>query len=258
MPRISVVLATFNEERNIGECLKTVRDWTDEIIVVDGESVDQTVEIAKSFGAKVFITTNKPIFHVNKQMAIDKAGGDWMLQLDADERVTPELRNEIQKRVRREKGDEKKEPVAYWIPRKNFFLGRWMKKGGMYPDPVIRFFKKGKAYLPCQSVHEQMAVKGKTGWFKGHLLHYPFPTFAEYLNKLNLYTSLRAQEHLKSRLRLNFVSLTRYFIFVPLRRFFVIYFLHKGFLDGFPGFVFGFFSGLQETVAYLKYWELRK
>ncbi|MDQ7001559.1 MAG: glycosyltransferase family 2 protein [Ghiorsea sp.] len=97
MSKISVVLATFNEENNIGDCLKTIKDWADEIIVVDGESTDRTVEIAKKHGAKVFITSNKPIFHINKQMAIDKAKGDWILQLDADERVTPELRDEILK-----------------------------------------------------------------------------------------------------------------------------------------------------------------
>lgn len=255
---ISVVIATFNEEKNIGRCLEAVKDWVEEIIIVDGESTDRTVAIAKKYDAKVFVTTNKPIFHINKQMGIDKAKGGWILQLDADEVVTPELATEI-KRVINNRAIEQSSngTVAYYIPRKNYFLGRWLKKGGQYPDYIIRFFKHGKAYLPCVSVHEQMKVEGKTDYLKGHLLHYPFPTFGEYLVKLNRYTSLRAQEHLHSRLSLNLSSASKYLLVVPVKKFFTLYFLFKGFLDGFPGFVFSLFSGLQEAIAYFKYWQIK-
>ena len=253
---ISVVIATFNEEKNIGRCLEEVKDWVDEIIVVDGESTDRTVAIAKKYGAKVFVTTNKPIFHINKQIGIDKAKGEWILQLDADEIVTSSLRDEILEITRKKKGKDD-EIVAYYLPRKNYFLGRWLKKGGQYPDYIIRFFKHGQAYLPCISVHEQMKVKGKTDYLKGHLLHYPFPTFAEYLVKLNRYTSLRAREHLHSHLSLNLSSAIKYLIIVPLKKFFILYLLFKGFLDGFPGFVFSLFSGLQEAIAYFKYWQIK-
>ena len=210
--KLSIALATFNEEKNLTRCLEAIKGWADEIVVVDGNSTDKTREIAKKFGAKVIKTTNKPIFHINKQIAIDHCLGEWILQLDADEIVSAELKKEIlaiikkdkfepkstkddkEKNLERELDKQTDEIVAYWISRKNFFLGRWLRKTGQYPDPVIRFFKKGKAKLPCKSVHEQMEVQGETSWLKGHLNHYPYPSFAEYLRKSNRYTSLSAQE----------------------------------------------------------------
>lgn len=251
--KLSVAIATFNEEENIGPCLETVKDWVDEIVVVDGESTDKTVEIAKKYGAKVIVTTNKPIFHINKQMAIDACKGDWIFQLDADERVTPELRDEILSIVK-----SPKVPTAYYIPRKNYFLGKWMRYGGMYPDPVIRFFKRGKAYLPCESVHEQMKAKGRIGRLKGHLLHYTAPQFSRYLTNSNRYTSLTAQEYAKRKVPLNPLASMIHIIVAPLRKFCSLYFRHKGFLDGFPGFVFALYSGLHITTSYIKYWERTK
>jgi len=250
---ISIAIAVYNEEENIGACLKAIKSWADEIIVVDGSSTDKTVKIAKKYGAKTFITTNKPIFHINKQVAIDKAKGEWILQLDADEIVTPTLRAEIKNKI----SNIDKEIVAYYIPRKNYFLGRWLRKGGQYPDYVIRFFRKGKAYLPCKSVHEQMKVKGKAGYLKGHLLHYSVPTFSRYLTNANRYTSLTAKEMLKNKIPINLLSTIYYLLFKPLQTFFAIYFRHKGFLDGFPGFVFALFSGLHHSIAFIKYCELK-
>jgi len=127
---LSVVLATHNEEENLPGCLDSVRNLADEIIIVDGSSMDRTVEIAKKYGAKIKITTNKPNFHINKQMAIDMATGDWILQLDADEKVSPELVQEIKSEIR----NPKSEINGYWMPRKNWFLGRFLMKGGQYPD----------------------------------------------------------------------------------------------------------------------------
>ena len=253
-PKLSVALATYNEEENIGTCLRAVKDWVDEIIVADGSSTDKTVEIAKRYGAKVFITTNKPMFHINKQMAIDRAKGEWVLQLDADEIVSAELKREIMQKLQNSK-TPKLQTVAYYIPRKNYFLGRWLKKGGQYPDYVIRFFKKGKAYLPCKSVHEQMEVKGKVGYLKGHLLHYSVPTFSRYLTNANRYTSLTAKEMAQQKISINLLSTIYYLLFKPLWTFLSIYIRHKGFEDGFPGFVFALFSGLHYSLAYMKYWE---
>ena len=124
MNKISVVLATFNEEKNLPACLESVKGLADEIIIVDGTSTDKTVEIAKKYGAKITITDNPPIFHINKQKAIDMATKDWILQLDADERVTPELAKEIKKTV-----SDTSALNGYWIPRKNYFLGRFLLCG---------------------------------------------------------------------------------------------------------------------------------
>jgi Glycosyltransferases involved in cell wall biogenesis len=251
-PMISVAIATFNEEKNIADCLESVKDLADEIVVVDGSSTDKTVEIAKKYGAKVIVTDNPPIFHINKQKAIDKCKGEWILQLDADERVTTQLAKEIKSTIEQSSNEAIN---AYFIPRKNYFLGRWLKKTGQYPDGVIRFFKKGKAKLPCKSVHEQMEVKGKFGWLKGHLLHYPYPSFSEYLKKSNRYTTLAAQEMLEKDKRPSFFG---YFFaeWQAIKTFLLLFIRHKGFMDGFPGFVFSLYSGLHHISAYVKFWEL--
>lgn len=251
--KISVALATFNEEENIKRCLESVREWVDEIIVVDGSSIDKTAEIAKKEGAKVTVTGNPPIFHINKQKAIDKCQGKWVLQLDADEEVSSELKEEILKIAK-----EKVKFNAFWIKRKNFLLGRWLKKGGQYPDPVIRLFRRGKASLPCQSVHEQMVVEGEVGWLENDLLHHVYPNFSRYLTHSNRYTTLTAKELKSNNLKFSLVNHFNYFFIKPLVIFFKLYFRHKGFMDGFPGFVFALFSGLHFSVSYIKYWELIK
>lgn len=252
--RLSVALATYNEERCLADCLKSVKDLADEIVVVDGSSTDETVKIAKDFGARVIVTTNKPIFHLNKQQAIDECQGEWILQLDADERITPELAAEIKKVL----NENRSQPSAYWIKRKKMFLGRWIKKGGQYPDPVIRLFKKGKAYLPCKSVHEQMVVEGETGWLENALLHFPTPSFSVYLTKDNRYSTLTANEFLKNNLPLGATSAFKYLFWKPLITFFSLFVRHRGYLDGLPGFAFAFYSGLHYMSAYLKYWEMKQ
>ena len=251
--KLSVALATYNEEKNLEKCLDSVRDWVDEIVVVDGSSTDKTREIAKKYKARVFKTTNKPIFHINKQKAMDRCLGEWILQLDADEVVEKELKVEILEIVK--KGSEY---AAFWIPRKNFFLGKALKKTGQYPDPVIRFFKKGKAYLPCKSVHEQMEVKGKVGWLKGHLEHYNNKSFSEYLKRSNRYSTLFAQEMLKRGERPGLLGFLKA-IFKAKKSFFLRFVRHKGFIDGFPGFVFSFYSGFNDHLtSYVKFWEMSK
>ncbi len=252
--KLSVALATFNEEANLGSCLESVKDLAEEIVVVDGSSSDRTVEIARSFGAKVTVAENEPIFHINKEKAIDECHGEWILQLDADETVTPELAGEIKEVI----GKNLPEPAAFWIKRRKMFLGRWVRKGGQYPDPVIRLFKKGKAFLPCKSVHEQMEVSGQTGSLQNPLIHLPNSSFASYLTKDNRYSTLTALEMADKKVPLNFWSFLKYLIWEPNRIFFSIYLRHRGFLDGFPGFVFACYSGLHWVSAYIKYWEMNK
>lgn len=255
---LSVVLATYNEEKNIERCIKSVQGWTDEIVVVDGSSQDATQHLAQQLGARVITTTNKPNFHVNKQMAIDAAGGDLILQLDADEVVDRELKQfilDLEQKL--QSSSQRVKSVAWYIRRKNLMMGRWLKKGGQYPDAVIRLFVRGKARLPQKDVHEQMQVAGEIGWAQGHLLHYANPRFEDYLAKFNTYTSFKAQQLLDQHVSLNLVSSLNYLLFKPVFTFLKIYLRHKGFMDGFPGFVFAVFSGLHHHVAYLKLWELK-
>ncbi len=256
---ISVVLATYNEEKNIRRCLEAVNDWTDEIIVVDGSSTDQTRDIAQQLGTRVIKTTNKPNFHINKQMAMDEAEGDLILQLDADEVVDQDLKQFILDLHQQLQQDpEQVSHSAWYLKRKNLLMGRWLKKGGQYPDPVIRLYLKGKAILPQEDVHEQMEVEGSVGWAKGHLLHYANPTFNDYWRKFNTYTSFKAQQLQKQGLKLGLFNGLNYLIIKPIGTFLKLYLRHKGFVDGFPGFVFALFSGLHHHVAYLKLWELNQ
>ncbi len=253
--QLSVALATYNEEKNIGRCLAAVKDIADEIIVVDGSSTDKTRQVARDYGAEVIKRENPPIFHINKQIAIDKCQGDWILQLDADEVVSKSLKKNILSIINHQSSTIKYS--AFYLKRKNYFLGHWMAKTGQYPDPVIRFFRNGKARLPCKSVHEQMEVDGEVGTLDGHLLHYPYPDFTEYLVKSNRYTSLTAQELLNSGIKPSFGQFMKAY-FKAEKTFWSLFLRHKGFKDGFAGFVFSAYSGLHHLTAYIKFWEKYK
>lgn len=261
MTKISVAVATFNEEKNIGKCLESAADWVDEIVVVDGSSEDKTVEIANKFTSKVIVTDNPPIFHINKQKAMDASTGDWILQLDADEVVSGELKDEILATIKhktclagRQALNNKQEEInGYWVPRKNFFLGKFLTKGGQYPDYSLRLYKRGKGRLPCRNVHEQAEVEGPTGYLKNPLLHYPYSDFSEYLEHFSRYTDIFAKEYGEKRLGITPVSIISYLLFKPLHWFLKTYFRHKGFMDGIPGLVFSLFSSLRFPVSYIKY-----
>jgi len=279
---ISVVLATLNEENNVKACLDSVKDWVDEMIIVDENSTDKTKEIAEGLGAKVYEEPHEQIFHITKNKAIARAKSDWILQLDADERITPEMKKEIIGILNGEyygydswisplrKSINKivkifPEPhlltlpaSAYWLPRKNFFLTRYLKNTGQYPDPVIRLFQRGKAILPAKDVHEQMKVDGVVGWLKTDLDHYATPNFSRYLLRENRYSSLQARFYKEAGLKVNFFNTIKYLFCKPAGTFLNLYIRRHGFLDGFPGFVFSLYSGLHHAFSYMKLWELYK
>lgn len=283
MPKLSVVIATYNEENNLLECLKSVEDLANEIVIVDGGSTDKTVEIAKSFKANIIITDNPPIFHINKQKALEQAKHEWILQLDADERVTKELAGEIldiinmedieiekyqsslsnkdlflkhQGLIEKRDGDFMKEGNSYsafFIPRLNYFLGKYLKYGGVYPDGVIRLVKKGKAYFPCKSVHEQIEINGKVGWLQNNLLHFADPTFNRYILRNNRYINLMVEELKEKNIKKNIFQFISYMIIKPLWWYFLTQIRHKGILDGIQGIIFSFFSALRFPRAYWRY-----
>lgn len=249
--KLSVAIATFNEEKNLPACLESVLGLADEIVVVDGSSTDSTVEIAKRYGARVKVTTNKVIFHINKQMAIDMCLGDWILQLDADERLSGDLKKEISNIL-----DSPETKDGYSIPRKNYFLGRFLLKGGQYPDYTVRLYKKGKGRLPQKDVHEQAVIAGDMGYLKNPLLHYPYKNFSSYIGKWNRYNTILAmqiREELKDKNYFNKVFyFFNYSFMKPIAWFLITYVRHKGFMDGWPGFVFSFFSALRFPVSFIK------
>ncbi len=279
--KLSVAIATFKEEKNIEKCLNSIKEIADEIVIVDGSSTDRTVEIAAKFNAKIIVTTNPPIFHINKQKAIDASSGDWVLQLDADEVVSKKLSDEIEKVIKMSNeeigeyeknipelfrrhqdilkardgqiGEETGEYNAFFIARSNYFLGRFLKYGGVYPDGVIRLFRKNKARLPQMDVHEQYDVSGRVGWLKENLLHYDSPTFSKYLKRNSRYTSLMAKQFREQKLSKNPLTAFNYLIIKPIYWFLLTFIRHKGFMDSWQGFVFSFFSSLRFPISFIKY-----
>jgi (heptosyl)LPS beta-1,4-glucosyltransferase len=282
MKRLSVVLAVFNEEKMLSDCLTSIKDITDDIVIVDGSSTDGTIAVAQRFGARVVVTENHPIFHINKQKAIDLAKHEWILQLDADERVSPSLAKEIEKITqmtdeeighyqetlsnkklfqRHQKILEKRDGhigtkvgpyAAFFLPRLNYFLGHYMRYGGVYPDGVIRLIRKGKAYLPCKSVHEQFVVDGRVGWLQHDLYHMDSPTFQRYLMRNSRYIDLLATELKEQKTNKNPIMPVKQLVVLPAWWFASTYIRHKGFKDGWPGFVFSFFSALRFPRSYIR------
>ncbi len=280
-PVLSVVYATRNEEANIGRSIESVKKIADEIIVVDEFSDDRTCEIAEKLGAKVYTEPHHDIFHITKQKALDKAEGEWILQMDADEVVTPELSEEIKSVIsnhppntlhhspnsnplfiRHQKliedrdgpiGKKTGQIVGYFIPRRNMFLGRPLIHGGVYPDGVIRLVKNGKARFPQKSVHEQIELDGEVSWLGSDLLHYDSPNLKKYLMRLNRYTDLKAQELKESKTSKNVFSFLRFTLILPTYYFLLLFIRHLGFLDGVRGFLWSFFSASHYPVAYFKY-----
>lgn len=281
--KLSAVLATYNEEKNIGPCLNSVKDIANEIIIVDGSSYDKTREIARQYGARVIKTKNHPIFHINKQKAIELARNEWILQLDADERVTKELAQEIVKVInmsdaeiedyqkslpkrdlflRHQKlledrdgkvGEDNGVYSGFFMPRLNYFLGRFLRYGGVYPDGVIRLIRKNKAWLPAKDVHEQIVVEGKVGWLQGDLLHFDSPTFERYIQRNSRYVNLITSELKEKKVGKDPIQFFNYCIIKPLFWFLLTQIRHKGILDGWQGVAFSFFSALRFAKAYWRY-----
>jgi glycosyltransferase involved in cell wall biosynthesis len=249
--KLSLCIPAYNEEKNIHYPLQSAIDLVDEVIIIDPGSTDKTVEIARSFGKKVKIyrTDNPRNFLVNKVRAMEKATSEWILQLDADEALSPELKQEIIDLMQSGKINEYD---GYFIPRKNWFLNRFLKKGGVYPDYVLRLYKKSKASFDLRDLHENVKINGKIGYLKNDLLHYADPDFSRYLLRWDRYTTFDAKEAVEKGKKLGFFD---YFFIKPTVWFLKTYFRHKGFIDGFPGFVFSLFSAIRFWVIYVKWWN---
>jgi glycosyltransferase involved in cell wall biosynthesis len=244
---LSVVIITLNEEANIRRTLESVR-WADEIIIVDSGSSDGTVEIARSHGAKIFIEDWKG-FGKQKNAALQKASCDWVLSLDADEEVEAALADEIQKVL-----SSDPEAAGFWIPRKNFFLGRWVRHGGFYPDRKLRFFRRGAGSFEERLVHEDVQLKGQgtTATLNGHLLHHAYPTLESYIDHMNRYSSLGAEmmEGKADRTRFSLLDI----LLRPQLTFFYNYVLRLGFLDGREGLLLHLNHGVYVHWKYAKAW----
>ncbi|MEK6208801.1 MAG: glycosyltransferase family 2 protein [Pseudomonadota bacterium] len=240
--RLSVVIITKNEEANVERCLSSVA-WADEIVVVDSQSSDRTVEIARADGARVVETTDWPGFGPQKNRALAQAGGEWVLSLDADERVTPELRDEIMAIV-----SGGAEFDAYDIPRLSSYCGHFMRHSGWWPDYVTRLVRRGKARFSDDLVHERLVVDATTGRLKHHLVHHAFEDFEEVLRKVDQYSSANAR---MLRERGHSGSLSRALLH-GCWAFVRTYVLRAGFLDGRHGFMLAVSNAEGTYYRYLK------
>ena len=245
---LSVILITKNEEANLKECLESV-SFANEIIVVDSQSSDKTQEIAKSFGAKLEITTDWPGFGPQKNRALNLATQEWVLSIDADERVTPELKKEILAVV-----SSKESANCYAIPRSSWYCGRFMKHSGWYPDYVDRLFKRGTAKFSDHLVHERLLPSGTVGQLQNHFLHYSFKDFSQVLKKIDAYSTASAEQaYLKGKR-----SSVGKAVGHGLWAFFRTYVLRLGFLDGVQGLALAISNAEGTYYRYIKIWLLEQ
>ncbi|HSS30772.1 MAG TPA: glycosyltransferase family 2 protein [Nitrospiraceae bacterium] len=243
---VACVVITKNEEANIQDCLKSAQ-WTNELLVVDAESRDRTVELARACGAKVSVRPWAG-FGLQKNFGMAQASSDWILILDADERVTEELRREITDRL---KGWSSGAPVAYRIPRRNFFYGAWVQRGGVYPDYQVRLFRRGMARYNDVAVHENLLVDGEIGTLAGHIDHFTERRIQDHFKKFGLYTTLAAQEKAKTVQTVRWTDL----VFRPLVVWVKTYGLKQGYRDGVRGLIVCVFASMYTFVKYAKLWD---
>lgn len=240
MQKISTLVITYNEERNIERCLESVLPISEEIIVVDSHSTDATVEIARRYTSRVY-SRDWPGYGKQKQWALDQASHPWVLSIDADEELSPELRDEIRQLSFDRDG--------YWVPRKVWYLNRWIEHGGWYPNYVLRLFEREKAKFTENILHESAEVLGETARLRNPLHHYSYRDVSHHLEKMNTFTSLAAKQMYARGRRAGLFSIL---CFPPLE-FFKAYFLKRGFLDGRAGLVI---ASLHATYVFQKHAKL--
>lgn len=244
MNKISVVIITKNEAQNISDCLESVK-WADEIIVVDSGSEDETISIAKRFTDKVLINEWKG-FADQKSFAMNQASNEWILSIDADERVTEKLKDEIL-------NSDLNQFDGYRIKRENYFLGKLIRGCGWGNDYQLRLFRKSKTKLTNRLVHEGFEVEGKIGQLKNSMLHFSYRNFSDAITKINHYSTLEAIE------KQNRKKVTAFTIVVtPVVAFLQHFFLRKGFIDGIYGLFVSIMHAITKLQVQLKIWELKK
>jgi glycosyltransferase involved in cell wall biosynthesis len=247
---VSVVIITKNEELNLDRTLASVT-WAEERIVMDSGSTDGTLEIARQHGAKIFQETWKG-YAGQKNSAIARASCDWVLSLDADEEVSPELATKIREVTQRVESDVS----GYFMARRNFFLGRWIRHGGFYPDRKLRLFRRGKGRFAERAVHETMQVEGATAVLSGDLIHNAYPTLTGYIETMNRYSSLAAEvAAAKRQTSSSFVAFLLNVYYRPALNLSWNYIFRGGFMDGREGFLLHLYHNVYVSWKYAKAWE---
>ncbi len=243
---ITVTLICRNEAKNIRACLESVK-WVDEIIVVDAESIDGTAGMVKEFTDKIFVKDWEG-YASQREFALKHATQEWVFAIDADERCSPELKEEILGVI----NDKNTTENGFRIPRKSFFLNKWIKHCGWYPGYQIRLFRREKVCVSERLIHEGYKVVGKTGILKNDLLHYTVNSIGEFMSKINHYSTLRAQEK-KDKRKIKMSGL----IFRPFAAYFQVFILKRGFMDGAHGVMVTNFDVITNMLTLMKIWEMQ-
>ena len=247
MNRLSVTIIAWNEEERLRACLESVA-WAEEILVIDAESTDKTVQVAREFTDKIWVRP-WPGFAEQKNFALDQATCEWVLSLDADERVPPELRERISRIVRANgPGD------GYSIPRKNIFWGAWVRHGGLYPDYQLRLFRRAAGRFVDSAVHESIVVEGHVERLAEPLLHHSYRGLDDFVARSNRYSALAARDVVARGGRAGVLDLA----LRPLGRFLSMYVARGGFLDGWRGFVLAVLYANYVFLRVAKTWEARR
>lgn len=247
MKDLTAIVLTKNSQDTIKRCLESLM-WVGEILVVDSFSTDQTLEICRAYTDKIL---QHPYSNYGEQLnwALQKVSTPWVLVIDSDEEVTPALKEEIQSLF---KGGEMLD--GYYLPRKSFFLGRWLSHGGWYPDYVLRLFQKGRGKYKERELGSTILLRGEKGYLRGDILHRPYRDLSHYLEKFNYYTDRASEEYKKRGKRVGWWDL----LLRPPLRFFKMYVLKKGFLDGRQGFILAVVSSFYVFFKYARTWEKLK
>lgn len=246
--KISAIVITFNEEQNIQAALESLR-WADEIIVVDSESDDRTVEISRGFTDRVFVRA-WPGYSAQKNFAAEQASFDWIFSLDADERVSDDLMRELEQiKLRPEP-----EAAGFEMPRLTCYLDRWIKHSGWYPDYKLRLYNRKRGRWVGNFVHESIEVDGRVEKLKGNLLHHTVHDASEHHLRIDRYTTLAADEMHARGKRASIASIA----FTPIVTFIRSYIFKLGFLDGLQGLAIARFAAHYAFLKNLKLWEKRE
>lgn len=254
METISVVLSVFNEEAKLARTLASLA-WADEIIVIDNESTDQTAGIAKKYGAIVYKEKNNLILNINKNFGFLKAKSDWILSLDGDEVVPPELAREIKAVLSHQSSVLSQNVIGFWISRKNIIFGKWIQHGLWWPDKQLRLFKRGIGAFPCKHVHEYLVVDGPTAELTESMVHYNYETVTQFIRKMDeIYTKSEVESHIAAGYRVIWQDAVRF----PVSDFLKTYFAQGGYKDGLHGLVLSILQAFYSFVVFVKLWEREK
>lgn len=243
---IAAIVITKDEERNIAACLECLK-WADETVVVDACSTDRTVEIARSFTSQVLVRSWSG-YGPQKNFGLEQANAEWILIVDADERVTDELRDEIRRVIQ---AGPSPDVAGFEVPRRNYFYGQWIRGGGLYPDYQLRLFRRSAGRYDNVSLHEHLHLDGRIARLANALEHHSMPGIREHVRKMVRYTTLGAQEKLKVRSRVSLLDVAGNHLVTT----FKTYVFRGGFRDGVRGVIVALFAGMHTFVKYAKAWE---